>query len=354
MDSDNDEIPLTCADVMPLIGKTYKSFILPLFVIAIFFSIINIVLMLMIQRNIDPHEIFVSISMPIDYYRFPVPASVIKYSPSLQGQVNLYLLDAGCLTSDLDQFDLKSDELSMLIISKGNCSLYSKALNAQEKGFSAVLLHDQQRMPSLESEKLRQSLHINILSITNGNYRIIHDYMSNKSVNQVIIKSNLQNVLTFQNIVLEILINLIVIYASEFIVMSSWLIIYSIGNIIIYRRFRFYQLLVDGCLALLANSQTRYVPNLRTIPTSFPEKILDQKNIQDLKTFHGIFESEISSYHDSCCICLEEFQVDNKVRALPCRHLFHSLWYFYSIINIVLILGYLVIIDYVQYVSRMY
>ncbi len=32
--------------------------------------------------------------------------------------------------------------------------------------------------------------------------------------------------------------------------------------------------------------------------------------------------------HENCPICIEEFATGDKVRDLPCRHIFHSLWYF--------------------------
>lgn len=328
MDSDQDEIPLTFADVIPLVIKTFRSFAVSLAAIATVFAFVNIGFAYIRQRKIDPSNVLVSLSMINNQNHFPILLNAVKYSPKFNGQVVLYSLNSnGCNKSDFNSIDMDYTKLSMIMITQGNCSLYSKASNAKLYGFSAVAVYNQPMISNTDKENTLTGLEMTILSLNSVNFRRIVNQMSNNSVSPAFVKSNLPNILSCKRIMMELTLNLIVIYFSAIVVLTSWLLIYFLGHIILYRDLKFYQAIVNGCLALSDNTQARYVPKLRAIP--FPEKTLNYKNIAELKGFKGVFESDISSYHDSCCICLEEFQVNNKVRALPCRHLFHSCWYSY-------------------------
>lgn len=328
MDSDEDEIPLTLADIIPLVIKTFQSFTVSLAVIATFFATVNVGLAYIHQSRIDPSQVLVSLSMINHQNHHPILLNAIKYSPRFQGDVVLYSLASnGCNASDFNSTEMDQSKLSMVIITQGNCTLYSKASNAKLYGFSAVLVYNQPMVSSIDRPNTLKDLDMTILSLNSVNFGRIVKLMSNESVCPALVKSNFPNILSFKSIMMELILNLIVIYFSAVVVLAGWLLIYMLGNILLYRNFRFYQAIVDGCLVLSDNYQSRYVPKLQSIP--FPEKTLNQKHIEELKGFKGVFESDISSYHDSCCICLEEFQVCNKVRALPCRHLFHSCWYLF-------------------------
>jgi hypothetical protein len=314
-----DEVDFTCADVAPLVVKTYKSFTLSLGVVAVFLALMNMCFAYMRQITLDWNQIRLSITNINSINHFPVWVHAVKYSPNLQGQVDLYLLNsAGCRDTDFDSFQIDKIKPSIIMIAEGGCSLHSKIANAKQSGFSAVLVYNLQ----FYKDHL-DDLDIFILYVDPANSKRIISLMSDKRASPAVLQSNLVKRLSVKIVFLEIIINLIVIYVAELIVLTIWLLIYAIFNIILYRNFKIYQLIVNGCLAISESSS--FVPKLQAIP--FPEKILDQQHIKEIQSFHGIFESDIGSYHDSCSICLEEFQVSNKVRSLPCRHLFHTLWY---------------------------
>jgi hypothetical protein len=327
-----EEIPPTFSDVSSVVVKVFISFLWPLTGIAILFSFLSICVGYVRQVIIDPPEqIMVSISMINDYNNYPVLADAINYNSKLLGKVDLYLLNSnGCNMVDFQSLQMEKSEKSMIMIAQGSCPSNLKIVNAELAGFSSVFLYNERSPFASQNVSELKDFNMMILSADSANSRRILRLMSNKAVCPAVLNSNVVIFLSFRTLFLEIAINLFVVYLAEFLVLTAWLIIYTGVNIVLYRNFRINQSILNGCMALVENSPSIYAPKLQSIP--FPEKTLTEKNIEELKSFTGIFESDISSYHDSCGICLEEFQVRNKVRSLPCRHLFHSSWYFLNIL----------------------
>jgi hypothetical protein len=114
-----------------------------------------------------------------------------------------------------------------------------------------------------------------------------------------------------------VLLVLVVLTGSGF--MTFGLIINLGHNYIVHGRFYFAETVREASLLILnGGSENPNPPKLDKI--TFPTRILDEKDFVHEWTCGGL------KGHENCPICIEEFQVGNQVRELPCRHIFHAAW----------------------------
>jgi hypothetical protein len=67
-----------------------------------------------------------------------------------------------------------------------------------------------------------------------------------------------------------------------------------------------------------------YAPRLYSVP--FPEYRISKGDLEAFGLPKDKLEGERDNlyFNDCCSVCLDDFEENNLVRSLPCRHVFHS------------------------------
>lgn len=199
----------------------------------------------------------------------------------------------------------------------------------QRAGFKTVLIYNQ--IGEHKDATVRMSAHSlgddvvsfsAFLSRSQGQ-RLLSLIRSNPSIAFLTIKDKNTEWLSKQ-LILDGVVDMAVLFLLVVITGTSilffGLILNFFHNYRVHGTFKVVETIHEASLIILAvANQTPSSPKLKTIP--FPTRILAECDLVNEWRCGGI------KGQDSCPICIEEFQIGDQVRELPCRHSFHDTWY---------------------------
>lgn len=117
---------------------------------------------------------------------------------------------------------------------------------------------------------------------------------------------------------MAILFMLVILTGTAFLVIGLGL--NFAHNLLTYGELLAVETVHEASLIILAvANQQPSTPKLKSI--SFPTKTLVKKDLSNDWKLGGVKGQE------ACPICIEEYEVGDSVRELPCRHFFHDTWY---------------------------
>ena len=277
--------------------------------------------------------------------------------------------DCKGLTDDLTSniiFQNNTNSLKWIgLVERGGCPFDQKIYNMQNAGFKAVLIYNQ--MMEQKDATVRMSAHSRGSDVT-----VFSGFMSRRSGSNLhyfakyvpgsvpIVKLEMKpSLLVSKKLVMSALVDmwvlfiLVVMTGTGFFVFGVTLNL--IHNLFVHGQFYALETIHEASLIILAvSNQTPNQPKLKTV--EFPRRSLDENSLLTDWRCGGIKGQE------SCPICIEDFQIGDQVRELPCQHIYHDTWYVYNrgywlfifLFIIVLIHGCSSIIDFVQYASEMF
>ena len=216
---------------------------------------------------------------------------------------------------------------------RGGCPFDQKVLNMQKAGFRAVLIYNGISEP--RDVTVRMSAHALGSNVTS--FAAFMSRSAGSSLNYFASHLNLPSAATpiakietrsiqwiskklFVNAVVDmvVLFVLVVVTGTGFFIFGIALNL--IHNLFVHGRFYAIETIHEASLIILAvSNQTPNQPKLKTV--EFPRRALDENSLQSDWRSGGIMGQE------SCPICIEDFQIGDQVRELPCQHIFHDTWY---------------------------
>jgi hypothetical protein len=222
-----------------------------------------------------------------------------------------------------------------IMIPRGNCTFYQKIMNAQTAGFDGIIIYNKADDPA---RSIRISANQLEKVVTHAYYLTARDaktilYAAKRttstpatiSITPIEYRFPFEfNILkSFLFVFMELIVLLMTVIFSASIVLSSSLMILLIRNITILGEFRLYDTILEGSYILLDMRSDDYMPKLSPmcLNSDFPVKILTQSDFD--KNSANDPNRECFTL-DCCSICLDEFEIENAARILPCKHAFHT------------------------------
>jgi hypothetical protein len=226
----------------------------------------------------------------------------------------------------------KTNEIPWVgVVQRGGCPFDLKVLFMQKAGFTAVLVYNSAR--ELREATVRMSSHDVGDKIT-----VFSAFLSRGAGLALVSHINISKAITFINLKpklstfsewinrktilsgltdMFVLFVLVVFTGSGFLMVGIFLnLSYNLFN---HGDFMFFATLHEASMIILAvSNQSPSQPKLSRV--EFPRRSIVEIDLTRDWRCGGVQGQE------SCPICIEEYQIGDQVRELPCRHLFHDTW----------------------------
>lgn len=218
------------------------------------------------------------------------------------------------------------------LVERGGCPFDQKVYYMQKAGFSSVLVYNQ--LGEHKDASVRMSSHsmggeitsfAAFLSRASGislKYQLFGNN-GKSGVKFLEIKSKPIQWMSRQLLVnglvdMAVLFLLVVITGSGFFLFG--IVLNLSHNLFVHGQMFALETIHEACLVVLAvSNQIPTQPKLQSV--EFPCRRLDETSLNNDWRHGGIKGQE------SCPICIEDFQIGDQVRELPCLHIFHDTWY---------------------------
>ncbi|OWM67470.1 hypothetical protein CDL15_Pgr028333 [Punica granatum] len=222
---------------------------------------------------------------------------VLKFpAPAVRGSGEcglLYLahpLDAcSDLTNKIERLPNSSSPFVLMV--RGNCSFEEKIRRAQKASFKAAIVYDSEPGPLVAMAGNSAGIKIHAVFVSRESGRILTSYAGSKDVELWIIPS-------FENSAWSIMaISFISLLAMSAVLATCFFV----------RRHR------------IRRERPRANPRIREFHGMSSRLVKAMPSL----IFTSVLEDNCTSR--TCAICLEDYNVGEKLRILPCRHKFHAL-----------------------------
>ncbi|KAJ3356952.1 hypothetical protein HDU91_005470 [Kappamyces sp. JEL0680] len=292
----------------------------------------------------------VEISVANDYQIYATPALFGKiFDGPVQGPA-LYVPHDACSSfhatfprieledldymSPLDRINIVQQNASMSlrwigVVERGGCPFDVKVYYMQQAGFSTTLVYNSRG--EHRDATVRMSAHS-----MGSEVSTFSAFLSRGTGMALVSRISLAPQTTFLHLQLKsaewiskkllynalvdmgVLFLLVVVTGSGFLVFGLVLNIFH--NLFVHGELKLMETIHEASMIILAvSNQTPSQPKLKTV--EFPRKTIMQTDLEQEWKCGGVKGQE------SCPICIEEFQIGDQVRELPCQHLFHDTWY---------------------------
>ena len=226
----------------------------------------------------------------------------------------------------------KTNEIPWVgVVQRGGCPFDLKILFMQKAGFTAVLVYNSAR--EHREATVRMSSHDVGDEIT-----VFSAFLSRGAGVALVSHINISKAITFINLKpklsklsewinrktilsgltdMFVLFVLVVFTGSGFLMVGIFLNLSY--NLFTHGDFMFFATLHEASMLILAvSNQSPSQPKLSRV--EFPRRSIVEIDLTRDWRCGGVQGQE------SCPICIEEYQIGDQVRELPCRHLFHDTW----------------------------
>eukprot|EP00466_Bigelowiella_natans_P013427 jgi/Bigna1/88824/estExt_fgenesh1_pg.C_390003 len=202
---------------------------------------------------------------------------------------------------------ITSIQHNIVMVMRGNCTFYTKALNAQRGGASGLIIANNEfamfPMKMVREGSLVEDIKIPVVSITRKDHFDISGQML-RDVN-VTFLATLNQRGDYSAITLPII--------SPIIIIFIWMTIMSL------------YLLRRVCMRYL--SRQNRVSAMRDIPLVRyehpPENDDDDDDDDGVAAGNGLVPQPVRVMNSRCVICMEDFERGEELKLLPCGHGFH-------------------------------
>jgi hypothetical protein len=288
-------------DLKDLVQRTAKSFSSKLVVVSLFFSMITLILHFHYSAK---HN---ELSMEILNARADIFYS--EAGKPVDSQVRSVVWNA---KGDPCDFISPSQGFVFLKLDYG-CAPQLQISNAIKAGLDGVMFW----VPEGKSLNLFGYYDIQILEIDIDLSTVIDKtpfYTAPKWMNDSVVEI----------IVIEMITNLILSFVSGLIVFVLGWIAVAFHGYYKHRQLRILDALIRWCLILLDVEFRSYAPRLYSVP--FPEYRISKGDLEDFGHPKDDLEGGTKGlcFNDCCSVCLYDFEENDLVRSLPCKHVFHS------------------------------
>ncbi|KAJ2997408.1 hypothetical protein HDV02_005537 [Globomyces sp. JEL0801] len=222
-----------------------------------------------------------------------------------------------------------SDEINWIgVVGRGGCPFDQKVLMMELAGFHATIVVN--HATDLQRSTVRMSAHS--LGSTINSFSAFMSYKDGIELKEVLqeemdeihwiqISQNEIEWFTKRSLmksVVEMLIlfMLVVLTGSGLFILGLCL---KLGhNLAVHGDMFIMQTIHEASMLVLATSPETNPPKLAKI--TFPTRIVQESDLVEEWKSGGLLG------HDNCPICIEEFEIGDTLRQLPCQHVFHSNW----------------------------
>lgn len=212
----------------------------------------------------------------------------------IDSKLRQFVPSNACLPMPKEEVAKMGAERYIFIVDRGECSFETKFINVQQiPNASAILMiNSVSKLPKFaEIDALRIEIPGVMIEKEAGNALkdlVVNDPNASASLN--VIRQNT----TFMTIMQFTLILIVMLLAMSFITS-------------VFMHFKMYR------------EQMRNAEN--TEEEEEDEGLLKKESLSKLSVIH--FSASIKNINESCPICIEEYTKDEKVRLLPCGHVYH-------------------------------
>ncbi|KAJ3268174.1 hypothetical protein HDV01_003357 [Terramyces sp. JEL0728] len=225
------------------------------------------------------------------------------------------------------KIDMEIKDHSLIgLVTRGGCEFDRKAFHMQNAGFTVALIYNNDNEQALAN--IRMSSHsmgdkVQIMAGFMNLYQATQllDIIEDKQSHLLKITLPYQEWIN-KKIVISGLIDMLLLFALVVVTGTGFLLLglaINIGHNLVTRgQFLTLETIHEASILILAISPSSNPPKLEKI--TFPTKILAESDLTASWKEGGI------AGHESCPICIEEFEVGNVLRELPCHHVFHDTW----------------------------
>ncbi|KAJ2994119.1 hypothetical protein HDV02_001856 [Globomyces sp. JEL0801] len=117
---------------------------------------------------------------------------------------------------------------------------------------------------------------------------------------------------------MDIIILFVLVLSGAFTIFFMGFVLSLMNNVSVHGTFQVVQTIHEAALSILSETTTSKPSVLDQI--RFPSRIVQSSDLMVGWKLGGLVG------YESCPICIEQFEIGDSVRILPCQHQFHSLW----------------------------
>ncbi|KAJ3321141.1 hypothetical protein HDV06_004594 [Boothiomyces sp. JEL0866] len=253
----------------------------------------------------------------------------IPFATEITGTVNLMigpvasLEHNACLPFTFTD-NIKDNDTLIGMVIRGGCEFDRKVFHMQNAGFTVALIYNNDNEQALANIRMSSHSMGDKVQIMAG-FMNLHqasqllDIIEEKKTPTLKITTPYQDWIN-KKIIISGLIDMLLLFVLVVVTGTAFLLLglaINIGHNLVTRgQLLTLETIYEASVLILAISPTTNPPKLDKI--TFPTKILAESDLTASWKEGGI------AGHESCPICIEEFEVGNVLRELPCHHVFHD------------------------------
>ncbi|KAJ3257576.1 hypothetical protein HK103_004485 [Boothiomyces macroporosus] len=222
--------------------------------------------------------------------------------------------------------NIKDNDTLIGLVIRGGCEFDRKVFHMQNAGFTVALIYNNDNEQPLANIRMSSHSMGDKVQIMTG-FMNLHqatellDIMDGKKSVSLTISMPYQAWIN-RKILISGLVDMLLLFVLVVVTGTGFLLLglaINIGHNLATRgQLLTLETIYEASILILAISPNSNPPKLDKI--TFPTKILAESDLTASWKEGGI------AGHESCPICIEEFEVGDVLRELPCHHVFHDTW----------------------------